>query len=153
TRFHESPDPAIQLQLYLVEGPFDWPVPNDPSQSAKVLVTMTLLPEKFRPHQGAGGSRIASDRRIDENEGCSILRAEREIFFGTLRNVQPTVKEIDRWIGIEISFSPELDECFAVRNVKKGAEPVNGLRDKLKEIIHKTVETARKQVQSYWREE
>ncbi len=44
---------------------------------------------------------------------------------------------------------PELDECFHVRSVKKGAEPVNGLRDKLREIIYKTVEpTLRKQVRA-----
>jgi hypothetical protein len=36
-----------------------------------------------------------------------------------------------------------------VRNVKKGAEPINGLRDKLRDIIFKTVVT----VQSCWNEQ
>src|SRR5207253_2667085 len=39
---------------------------------------------------------------------------------------------------------------FQVRNVKKGAEPIDGLRDKLRDIIWKTVLTARKQIQSFW---
>lgn len=149
TRFHEgdNPDPVAAV---IVEESFDWPVPSDPDIESRVEVTMTLLPEGFRPEQGAGGSKENRERRIDENEGVSILRANREIFHGTLRNVQPSVKEIDRWIGIEIRFSPELDECFAVRNVKKGAEPINGLRDKLKDIIYKTVGTGRKQVQTHW---
>ena len=57
-------------------------------------------------------------------------------------------REVDRFIGIEIRFRPELDECFQVRNVKKGAEPVEGLRDKLQSIISKTVETGRQHISS-----
>lgn len=151
TRFHEGtePDPVATV---LVEERFDWEIPGDPVRRGQVQVTMTLLPEKFRMYRGAGGDKFATDRRIDENEGISILRAGREIFFGYLPGVQPSVHkvDIDRWIGIEIRFTPELDECFQVRNVKKGAEPINGLKDKLKSIIWNTVQTARKQVQSFW---
>ena len=149
TRFHEgdTPDPVANI---IIDDSFDWAVPNDSGKTSTVHVTMTLLPEEFRPVSGSGGHRESKERRIDENEGVSILRASREIFHGGLRNVQPSVKEIDRWIGIEIRFSPDLDECFAVRNVKKGAEPIDGLRDKLKDIIHKTVLTSRRQVQSNW---
>ncbi|MCI0604602.1 ATP-binding protein [bacterium] len=154
TRFHqgEAPDPTATI---LIEESFSWIVPTDPALMSDVHVTMTLLPEKLRPKRGSGGDKAAKDRRIDDErqQGVSILRANREIFFGILRYVQPSpVQDIDRWIGIEIRFSPELDECFAVRNVKKGAEPVNGLRDKLRDIIHKTVMTARKQIQGYWDE-
>jgi len=149
TRFHtgESPDPVATL---IVDEEFEWPVPGDPNRMSKVEVTMTLLPEEFRPEQGAGGYKDNRERRIDENEGVSIIRADREIFHGILRNVQPAAKDIDRWIGIEVRFTPDLDECFAVRNVKKGAEPINGLRDKLRDIIHKTVMDQRKVVQHYW---
>jgi integrase len=148
---HEGnePDPVATS---LAEEAFDWQVPGHPDRHGRVEVTMTLLPEKFRPRRGAGGEQLAKERRIDENEGISILRAGREIFYGVLPGVQPSTHkvDIDRWIGIEIRFTPELDERFQVRNVKKGAEPINGLRDKLKDIIWKTVMTARKQIQSHW---
>lgn len=151
TRFHEgeNPDP---IAIVSVDESFEWPVPRDPSRTAKVAVKMTLLPETFRKHRGDGGSKAAQERRIPENHGVSILRADREIFSGTLKGVQPATEkqDLDRFWGCEISFSPELDECFQVRNVKKGAEPTNGLRDKLREIIHKTVETLRKQIRSHW---
>jgi hypothetical protein len=147
TRFHagDNPDPSATV---VVDDSFEWPIPRDPERTAKVSVRMTLLPEAFRKRRGDGGSEAAQDRRIDENEGISILRAGREIFFGYLRGVQPSVDKvyIDRFWGAEITFSPELDECFHVRNVKKGAEPLNGLRDKLKDFIWKTVETLRKQI-------
>lgn len=151
TRFHEGnePDPVATP---LVEEGFEWDVPGHADRRGRVDVTMTLLPEKFRPRRGAGGEQLAKERRIDENEGISILRAGREIFYGVLPGVQPSTHkvDIDRWIGIEIRFTPELDECFQVRNVKKGAEPIDGLRDKLRDIVWKTVVTARKQIQSYW---
>ncbi|MBF6571768.1 MAG: hypothetical protein IVW54_23270 [Candidatus Binataceae bacterium] len=123
---------------------------DHPELTGRVAVTLTLLPQDFRPKKGAGGSKQARERRIHENEGVSILRANREIFFGYLKDVQPPIEELDRFIGTEIRFTPELDECFKVRNVKKGAEPVEGLRDKLRGVIWNTIHTARKQVRTHW---
>lgn len=151
TQFHEgaNPDPIGTLA---VDESFEWSIPRDMSRTAKVSVKMTLLPEAFRKRRGDGGSKAAKDRHIPDNHGISILRADREIFCGTLKGVQPgnEKEDLDRFWGCEISFSPELDECFQVRNVKRGAEPTNGLRDKLKEIVNKTVETLRKQIRSQW---
>jgi hypothetical protein len=155
TLFHQAPAPD-PVATKLIDEEFDWPVPGDPARMAKIRVTMTLLPEKFRtrksPTDRPGGSDEAKQRRIHENEGISIMRAGREVFFGYLPGIQPAIEKIkiDRWWGAEISFSPELDECFHVRNVKKGAEPIEGLRDKLESIIFKTVVTARKQLFSFW---
>ena len=149
TRFHEGAE-ADPIAGVLVSEGFDWEVPDHPQLTGRVAVTVTLLPQEFRPKKGAGGSKQARERRIDENEGVSILRADREIFFGYLKDVQPPVEDLDRFIGIEIRFTPELDECFKVRNVKKGAEPIDGLRDKLRELIWKTVLTARKQIRTHW---
>jgi hypothetical protein len=151
TRFHEGPNGDPVATVLADEG-FEWEIPSGTGKTARVEFTITLLPESFRPNRGAGGSKEAKERRIDDNEGVSILRAGREIFYDYLRKVQPPIDKqpIDRWIGIEIRFPPELDECFQVRNVKKGAEPINGLRDKLKDGIWKTVETARSQIRDYW---
>lgn len=148
TRFHQGsePDPV---------APHEWndfvelQLPNDPSKTAKVHITMTLLPKEWRRVlPGDGRSQFAKDRRIDENEGFSILRADREIFVGYLPKIQPSQegRPIDRFIGMELRFEPLLDEYFHVRNVKKGAEPIEGLRDQLREKIFNTIKTLRKQV-------
>lgn len=146
-----NPDPVSTV---LLATSFEWDVPNKAGQTSTVEVTVTLLPEKFWVRESftdrPGGRKSAKDRHIDENEGVSILRAGREIFYGYLRDVQPQIKEADRFVGIEIRFRPDLDECFRVRNVKRGAEPVNGLRDKLTSVIHNTVLTARNQMRSRW---
>src|SRR5262249_21740714 len=89
-----------------------------------------------------------------DNEGFSILRANREIFFGVLPKFFPSaIEDIDRWHGIEIAFEPDLDECFRVRNVKKGAEPVEGLREKLKQLLGPYIKLARKKVKETYEEE
>lgn len=151
TFFHDGPNPD-PVSTLAVDESFEWPVPRDPARTAVVNVKMTLLPEAFREKRGDGGSDDAKKRQIPDNHGISILRADREIFCGVLRDVQPSTEkqDLDRFWGCEISFSPELDECFQVRNVKKGAEPTNGLRDKLKDKIFKTVLTLRNQIKSHW---
>jgi hypothetical protein len=140
----------------LIDDKFEWSIPSDPARTATVRVRMTLLPQEWRlmPGWGNPNNTHTRERRIHKNEGISILRANREIFYGILPKFYPSaVLDIDRWHGIEISFEPELDECFRVRNVKKGAEPVEGLRAKLKEFLDAAVNTARKRIRTTYKDE
>lgn len=133
------------------EESFDWDVPSRPGEKSKITVKVTLLPKEWRSYVGAGGAKIAKERRIDTNEGLSIMRANREIFYGKLTGrFFPgwEEKDIDRWWGMEVNFEPVLDECFRVRNIKKGAEPVDRLRDKLRDLLVPTVKTLRKRIQA-----
>src|SRR5439155_11422867 len=106
-----NPDPVATV---LHADSFEWPVPSKAGQTSTVEVTITLLPEKFWGREKftdrPGGMQFAKDRHIPDNEGVSILRAGREIFYGYLADVQPQIKEADRFIGVEIRFRPELDE-------------------------------------------
>lgn len=141
-------DPKAEL---LHSDTLDWTVPSDHSRKSPVQIRVSLLPEQWRLKRGWGNPqhRPTKDRRIHENEGFSILRANREIFFGVSPKFYPTaVQEIDRWIGIEIGFEPDLDECFRVRNVKRGAEPVDALRDALRNKLKSVIEAARKRIQA-----
>lgn len=149
-----STDPKAEV---LVDEQIQWSVPGDPSRTATVRIRMTLLPEDWRRKRGAGGSTFARDRRIHENKGLSITRAQREIFWGLPHRFYPTdhepVRDIDRWFGIEISFDPELDECFRVRNVKRGAEPVDALRDTLRNLLKGPITAARKRIKKTYTDE
>jgi hypothetical protein len=140
----------------LVDESFDWDIPSDPSRHSTVKIKMTLLPQTWRLKRGWGhpDRTQTRERRIPENDGISILRARREIFSGILPRFYPSaVEEIDRWFGIEISFDPDLDECFRVKNVKKGAEPVEGLRDALKKRFDAAVRTARRRIKDTYIEQ
>jgi hypothetical protein len=148
TRFHQGKeiDPVAVIR---VSEAVEFPIPSDPSRTSTVRVTLTLLPKEWRRRlPGDGRTDFAKERRVQENEPLSILRADREIFFDGLRGVMPSQegRQLDRFIGKEIEFQPDLDECFHVRNVKKGAEPIEGLRDRLKDVIFKSINTLRDEI-------
>lgn len=133
-------------------------IPDSDGKTADVVIRMSLLPKEWRTEIGAGGSAEAKKRRIDKNEGVSILRADREVLYNHVpyitgkRGVARSL-DIDRWWGCEISFPPELDNYFQVRYIKRGAEPIPSLRDQIREVISKTVNTARNIVQEDWAKE
>ncbi len=133
-------------------------IPGTDGETADIVIKMSLLPKEWRLERGAGGSNEAKKRKIDQNEGVSILRANREVLYGhvpfiTGERGEASSMDIDRWWGCEISFPPELDSYFQVRYIKRGAEPVPALRNKIREIIQPVVKTARKKVKNDWTEE
>ena len=129
---------------------FEWPVPNSPGETSFISVKLTLLPEEWRTKQGDGGRQPAKERRIPENQGLSILRHHREVAFGNFYRMVPSQEYIDRWWGCEINFEPELDECWEVRNIKRGARPIKELRDELKKRLTPKINELRKEIQHYW---
>jgi len=149
SRFPE--DEAAKLE-FTQEVP--WPIPSDPDKTAPITIRMTLLPEKWRPKMGSGKqTTFVRDRRIEENEPLSIVRANREIFFDIIPRFYPDgVREIARWVGVEIAFAPVLDEAFQVRNVKRGVEPVDELRHELRKIIQPVMNTLVERVRKQWRD-
>jgi len=118
----------------------------------EVIVTVTLVPEILRKFKGEGGYlRSASKFKelyFKERDGkISILRNGREIYYDTIQNMFPTrIENIDRFIGVEISFPATLDEYFQVRNVKRGAVPVGKLRKEIRKFVDKPIRAARKEI-------
>lgn len=140
---------------FLGESKITLEIPGSNGKTADVVIKMSLLPKEWRLTRGAGGSQEAKKRKIDQNEGISILRAEREVLYGhvpyiTGKKGESASIDIDRWWGCEISFPPELDSYFQIRYIKRGAEPVNELRDKIREEIDSVVKTARNRVRKDW---
>lgn len=83
------------------------------------LSLFTLLTEEWRRNYFDGFNTFAHSRRIPENNGISILRAQREIFYGDMTklsgtNAKSECMPLDRWWGCEISFPPELDSHFFI---------------------------------------
>lgn len=126
-------------------------ITGQPGKTADVVIRMSLLPEEWRMVEGAGGSPEAKKRRIHENEGFSILRADREVLYGhvpfmTGNKGAAKALDIDRFWGCEIAFPPELDDYFQVRYIKRGAEPVEGLKEQIRTEIMKYIPSARKMI-------
>ena len=130
-------------------------IENQPGKTADVVIRLTLLPEEWRRRRGDGGSPEARKRKIHENEGVSILRADREVLYGHVPYItgkKGTAKslDIDRFWGCEISFPPELDSYFQVRYIKRGAEPVEGLKTQIREELTQYILSARKTIREFF---
>jgi hypothetical protein len=123
-----------------------------------VHVTVTLVPVEFRWEEGLGGGKDQKGRDIREfqisreNQGkISMVRNGREINYDQVARLLPGgVDKVDRYIGIEVTFPAALDEFFQVRNVKRGAVPVDKLRDELRNWLERAVRAARKEIRRHW---
>ncbi len=121
------------------------PVPDGSGETAEVTVTISLLPVEWR---AGNWSTDLKKRKVDQNEGISILRADREILYGKIPDLLKTpYQENDKWWGCEIAFPPELDDYFQIRCIKRGAEPVDSLRDKLNWELSKTIPALRRMIE------
>jgi hypothetical protein len=134
---------------------FDWPVPPEDqakagTTKATITIRMSLLPEELRKNQGAGSSKSAIERHIPENEGISILRNDREVFYDHIPHWKPPFQEIDRWWGCEVSFNAILDKEFTVKNIKRGAVPTKLLKAALAAKINPTRNTCLERVREVW---
>ena len=140
----------------------DWPVDrNAPGfmEGAKSTVTlrMSRLPENFRRRQQDGGRPPAKERFIDENNGISVLRNYREVFYGEVPYWKSgdgwsSFMDIDRWWGLEVLFDPSVDRAFQVKNIKRGAVPQRQLKMTIKDKIKGTRKTVLEQVRALWAE-
>ncbi|KQQ82781.1 ATP-binding protein [Arthrobacter sp. Leaf137] len=115
-------------------------------------LTVTLYPRSVVRKRGLGRDKLALNLRIPENLGAiSFMRHDREISYTNVPRIFATaVQDPDRFIGVTVSFSPELDEYFGVRNVKRGAEPHDQLREKIRKLLEGAIPEARKRLDSYW---
>lgn len=138
-----------------------WNIPQEiksEKQKSKIEIKISLLPDEYRRNEGMGGDSFAQERFINENEGISILRNDREVFYGPLPHAPKLSPKgigdsnINRFIGCEIAFNAELDLEFEVKNIKRGAKPVRDLKDKIIESIAPTFTTQREQIRNRWSE-
>lgn len=131
-------------------------IPNDhetKKQKSVIEINMSLLPESHRPNQGFGNSNFVKERYIDRNEGVSIMRNDREVFYGRVPYwMKPWTDEKNRFIGKEISFNAEIDKLFKVKNIKRGALPYGDLNKELRELMEPTIVDKQELISSRWAE-
>ncbi len=126
----------------------------------EIHVTVTIVPVEFRWEEGLGGAKDRQGRDIREfqisreNAGkVSMVRNGREINYDIVPRLLPAgIDKIDRYIGIEVRFPAVLDEFFQVRNVKRGAVPVDKLREELRKWLDRPIRAARREIRRHWGE-
>lgn len=123
------------------------------NSASKVELNVSKFADVVKQKRGLGDSAYAKERFIDRNEGVSILRNDREVFFGNIpySNFYPEKdRNITRYVGIEISFSAELDQEFSVKNIKRGAVPVREMKKKLEDKLSPTIQQCVREIRMYW---
>jgi hypothetical protein len=116
------------------------------------VLKITLYPKEVLRKRGLGGDVLAKKLRINDSQGIiSFVRNYREVSYTNVPRIFPTgVQPPDRFIGIEVSFLPKMDESFGVRNVKRGVEPHGELRKKIRNLLKKYIPQARKLINDAW---
>ena len=123
---------------------FDWNVhivdaPTSGEKRGRITIRTSLLPSSWRLKQGSGGSAENNKRKVKENEGISILRNGREVFYDVIPHFSPAKKDLDRFWGCEIDFDASLDHWFSVKNIKIGARPLKELREELQKRLQGSI--------------
>lgn len=149
-------DAPIHLQEEIHK--FDKP-PGNPTGTKTIEIRSSLLPEQWRPARGTGTSTENNQRHVSSNEGISILRNDREVFFGHIPYYKIIDKksshyksfiDLDRFWGCEIAFDADLDHHFSVKNIKVGARPIPELREKIQQSFNPTIHTYRDAIRKLW---
>jgi len=157
TRFPKDPKAEEYDEIVIPWRVDAFDTPKDAPDESNIIIKLSLLPEELRPKLGSGGWSSNNDRFIYMNEGISILRNKREVFYGLIPYWKsagegwPQFENIDRWWGCEIHFDAVLDRAFTVKNIKRGALPNKLLKEAIKGQIQATRETCLKKVRDLWK--
>lgn len=141
-----------------------WPIPEEvlsenPNLGATsdIEINVSLLPDEYRRERFMGGDDFAMTRGIDRNEGVSIMRSDREVFYGHIPhasrlNGNEGDRNLTRFIGCVIDFNPVLDREFEVKNIKRGCVPTRDLKVRIIEALAPTFKTQREKIRERWSE-
>jgi hypothetical protein len=153
SRFPDDPPGQETIPIEMA-----WPVPEELRKAhgkdeSIIRIRLSLSHPSNWPHQGSGNRKEAKERFFGHNEGISILRNRREVFYDHVPHWPGGAGwfvEKDRWWGCEVSFDPVLDRAFSVKNIKRGAVPNAELKKAIFEVIAPTIKTYREQVDELW---
>lgn len=134
--------------------------PTKQTEISQITIRMSLLPEAWRKEPGYGNRTENRIRHVPANEGISILRNNREVFYGHIQRY--SIKDdtsshykgfidMDRFWGCEISFDATMDHWFSIKNIKVGARPIKELREKIEKAINETIYDFRKEIRKTWK--
>ena len=104
------------------EDPYSLDIEYAPGMWSKVEIRLSVVYPSIQVKMA--GSTLLGKHYLN-NTGISFVRAEREIDFGSFGFLKNAADTRNRWWGVEVRFSPELDELFGVTNNK---QQIRGIR-------------------------
>ncbi|MDK9790053.1 ATP-binding protein [Vibrio sp. D431a] len=115
-------------------------------------LSVVLYPKEVLRKAGMGGDRLAKALRVPDNKGrISFVRNGREISYTHVPKIfGRAVLPADRFIGVEVKFTPVFDEFFGVRHVKRGVEPFDIVRKEIREHMQNILPVLASAIQTQW---
>jgi hypothetical protein len=110
------------------ELPFKFVNEEGDTIESTVKITSTMAPRELRDPYGPSAMNAGSTdygTHVRKNIGVSIVRANRELTLSTSFAIDKEKRH--RWWGIQVEFSPELDEILGVTNNKQDAENLSSV--------------------------
>lgn len=127
-----TPSPYDQEAMFRQDGDH-WEVLTEiqhANQTHQVITRFTVAKEEARNRPQAGSATYGNHAK--KNVGVSLVRADRELELDVSLVNQHDTRE--RWWGVEVEFSPGLDEVFGVTNNKQMATHFKEIASNLDEI-------------------
>lgn len=118
--------------------PYKIDVDYAPGKKSEIEITLSMA--KPKTQEMGGNSELG--KHYARNTGISFVRAGREIDFGSFGFIQQGEPR-HRWWGVEVKFTPVLDELFGVTNSK---QDIRGFRKIDERSDEKYLETLRESV-------
>jgi hypothetical protein len=161
-KLKNSKFPKDKKAEVIINESLEWPVDKDKAkkkdETGKINIKLSLFPIHLRKGWGdkyRKFSDLMKERNLDEeNVGLSIVRNDREVFYGV---PHPWVKNLafnteDRFIGFEVNFNAKFDKQFTVKNIKRGAVPVIELKRAISEKVKGVITNLRVKIKEQWKE-
>lgn len=126
---------------------YEFEIPNSNGATACVTVKITLVDKRYRSKVGMGGNPWAKAHKIPKNQGISILREGREVYYGPCIDIVGRgQKEDDRWWGLEIDVPSSLDYLMNMQHIKNKIQPGEQLVDRIAPDVQRTLKTIMKRI-------
>ncbi len=112
------------------------PVAENATETASVTVKIYALP--FESWLTLPRKVQRNDLRVFDGLTVSILRNDREVFAGSMREIVPK-HSVANWYRVQIDFPGVLDEAFGVATNKQGVRPKGYVLAAIKKAIGEQV--------------
>jgi Histidine kinase-, DNA gyrase B-, and HSP90-like ATPase len=117
----------------VLSRPIDIPVSeNDPSRTRQIVAKVFALP--IEEWSNLDRKTQKNDLRIFDSLTVSILRNDREVYAGQLKDLT-TLHSVTNWYRVQIDFPGVLDEAFGVASNKQGVRMKDYVLDKIRKEI------------------
>jgi hypothetical protein len=145
-RHTKVPEISTKCSSLVVAKNVEIPVSEWSTQHDKFTIKIYKLP--IEDWSTLSRKTLRNDLHVFDGSTISILRNEREVFFGSMPDIT-TRHSVTIWYRIEIEFPGTLDEAFGVATNKQGVRLKAYVRDAIKDTVGEDITILNAEIKRY----